>query len=86
MGREVELVAVRVMAVTAGLLGLRSKENTTVRPFFSNAVILGIPTAMVETTVYHYVILVMQVHNPQKFNTFRRTCVYIVNWCGVWLT
>ena len=42
-GKEVELVAVRVMAVTTGLLGLRSNENTTFIPFFSNAVMLGIP-------------------------------------------
>lgn len=43
IGREVELVAVRVMAVTTGLLGLRSNENTIFRPFFSYAVMLGIP-------------------------------------------
>ena len=42
-GKEVELVAERVMAVTTGLLGLRSNENTIFRPFFSNTVMLGIP-------------------------------------------
>ena len=45
MGKEVEFVAVRVIAVTTGLLGLRSKENTTARPPFSNAVMLGMPPA-----------------------------------------
>ena len=44
MGVGVELVAVSVIAVTTGLLGLLSNENTTFRPFFSNAVMLGIPT------------------------------------------
>ena len=43
MGEEVELVAVRVIAVTTGLLGLLSNEKTTFSPFFSYAVILGIP-------------------------------------------
>ena len=43
IGKAVELVAERVMAVTTGLLGLRSNENTNFRPFFSNAVMLGIP-------------------------------------------
>lgn len=51
MGNEVEFVAVRVIAVTTGLLGLRSKENTTLRPFFSKAVMLGIPAARVSTIV-----------------------------------
>ena len=50
MGKEVELVAVRVMAVTTGLLGLRSNENTTFSPFFSNAVMLGIPPTV------HYIV------------------------------
>ena len=43
IGKEVELVAERVMAVTTGLLGLRSKENTIFSPFFSYTVMLGIP-------------------------------------------
>ena len=43
MGVGVKLVAVRVMDVTVGLLGLRSKLNWILRPAFSNAVIGGIP-------------------------------------------
>lgn len=43
MGVGEELVAVRVMAVTTGLLGLFSNENTAFSLFFSNAVMLGIP-------------------------------------------
>ena len=46
MGKEEELVAERAMAVTAGLEGLRSKLKSTFRPFFSNAVILGIPVCV----------------------------------------
>lgn len=43
IGKEEELVAARVMAVTTGLLGLRSNENIIFSPFFSNTVMLGIP-------------------------------------------
>ena len=41
MGEGVELVAVRVTAVTAGFEGLRSKLNCIFRPAFSKAVIGG---------------------------------------------
>ena len=43
IGVGVKLVAVRVMAVTEGLLGLRSKLNWILRPAFSKAVMGGIP-------------------------------------------
>ena len=42
MGAGVKLVAVRVIAVTTGLAGLRSKLNWTLSPAFSNAVMGGI--------------------------------------------
>ena len=52
IGVGVELVAVRVIAVTTGLLGLLSNEKTTFRPFFSYAVMLGIPAK--EILIVHF--------------------------------
>ena len=64
IGEGVELVAFKVMAIREGFIGfgVRWKEKTTIRPFFSKAVMFGIsPEKKVLTNKY--------VHIPVQIST-----------------